>query len=105
VPASAVLAVIALWKLDAAPPTNPSWGEWLLAAWSAIGRPATGTLAGFMLYGLAYGGVTLFTRAAGYFGYAPQLDPSKAGFYSSVWMVAIVLMGSATEGALTAHQG
>src|SRR3954447_18775458 len=56
VPASAVLAFLALRKAETATTSNPSPGEWILGAWSAVAQPATGSLVALMLFGLFYGG-------------------------------------------------
>src|SRR5262245_40848659 len=94
---SAVFAWFALRKQTTAATTEPSPGEWLLGAWSAVGMPATGSVAGLMLFGLFYGGVKLFIWAAHYFGFGPHADPGTWGFWGSIWLVVVVSVAGATE--------
>jgi hypothetical protein len=79
---SAVLAWFALRKLTTEATTEPSLGEWVLRAWSAVFTPSVGGLAGLALFGLLCGGVELFIWAAHYFGYAPHTNPWAWGFWA-----------------------
>ena len=94
---SAVLAWFALRKRTTRATTEPSLGEWLLGAWSAVGPPSTGSVFGLALFGLFYGGVELFIWGGHYFGFAPHADPSAWGFWGSIWSVVVVSATAATE--------
>jgi hypothetical protein len=95
--ASAVLAWLALRKLTTEAPTEPSLGEWVLGAWSAVATPSLGGLFGLTLFGLFYGGVELFIWAAHYFGFSPHSDPWVWGFWGSIWLIVVVIAVGAIE--------
>jgi hypothetical protein len=94
---SAVFAWFTLRKQTTEATTEPSLGEWLLGAWSAVGTPSTGSVFGLTLFGLFYGGVELFIWAAHYFGFAPHTDPWTWGFWGSIWSIVLVSAVGATE--------
>jgi hypothetical protein len=98
VPASAVLASLALRKAQTAATSNPSLGEWILGAWSAVAQPATGSLVALVLFGLFSGAVKLFIQAAAYSGFALHPEPSTWGFWGSIWGVALMVISGATRG-------
>jgi hypothetical protein len=94
---SAVAALFALRNVTAEATTQPSLGEWLLGAWSAVAKPSVGSVTGLMFFGIFYGGVKLFILAAHYFGFVPRADPWAWGFWGSIWFVGASL-GIAIQG-------
>jgi hypothetical protein len=95
---SAPLAWFTLRKLTTEATMQPSLGEWVLGAWSAVFTPSVAGLAGLIVFGLFYGGVHLFLMAAHFFGFAPHADPSAWGFWGSIGFAAVAMVGGATEG-------
>ena len=94
---SALLAWFTLRKLTTEATAQPSLGEWVLGAWSAVFTPSVAGLAGLIFFGLFYGGVHLFLMAARFFGFASHANPSAWGFWGSVWFVAPMMILGATE--------
>ena len=89
-PIAAILAFATLRKQKTNATAHPSFAEWLMGSWSAVGMPAIASLVGMMLFGLGYGAAWLILGAAGYLGFTVAAEPSAWGFWISVWMVAIM---------------
>ena len=65
-----MIAFVALWKIETGATTHPSWGEWLLGAWSAVAQPSTGSFVGLVFYGFGYYGAKLLTALSALLGFS-----------------------------------
>jgi len=97
-PVAAGVASFALRKETAEAATQPSLGEWLLAAWSAVAKPAIGSLIGLMSYGILYYLVKLLIAPI-LLVFGAALNPSTWGFWGSIWLAFAGGLVGATEGA------
>ena len=89
IPWAALMAFFALRRLETDATEEPSPGEWLLAAWSAAAYPSVGALIGLMMYGFGFGLASLAGYVLNLFGFAPLLDPSTWGYWSSLPFAAL----------------
>jgi hypothetical protein len=87
--AAALIAFFTLRSLKTDATEEPSPGEWLLAAWTAVAYPTLGALIGLMNYGIGFSLAALAGYALTAFGFAPGIDPSAWGYWTSLPLVAL----------------
>lgn len=97
-PIAAVAAYLALRGMKTEAAAHPSFWEWMLGAWSAVFRPATGSLVGLVFYAMFYWGQRGVVGAAGYLGFAVGGDPSAWGFWGSIWLAAVTVFAGTAYG-------
>jgi hypothetical protein len=82
--AAALTAFLALRRLNTDATEEPSLGEWLLGAWSAVGYPSTIALFALVIYSVAFGLVALASYVAKLLGFDLSIDPSRWGYWVSL---------------------
>jgi hypothetical protein len=99
VAASAAIAFLKLRKSDALAAENPSLGEWLLAAWSAVGLPAGASMLGLLLYAIVYCVAQFVVWVLGLVGAHPTADPSSMARWTSLVIAGMFMLWASSEGS------
>lgn len=100
VPAAALMAFLVLRRLVTDATEEPSLGEWLLGAWSAVALPLSTTLFGFAAYGIGFGIAWVAGALSTLLGFAFPIDPPTWGYWASIpfaALFALVLPWQATQ--------
>jgi hypothetical protein len=89
IPVAALMAFFALRRLVTDATEEPSLGEWLLGAWSAVLTPSIVTFIGFVMYGIGFGLASLAGYLLKLFAFAFPIDPPTWGYWASLPFAAI----------------
>jgi hypothetical protein len=96
---AALTAWLTLRRLDTDATEEPSFGEWLLGAWSAVAYPSTLAPFALMVYGIAFGLGSLTRYLAGLAGFDLAINPSAWGYWASLLAAVLLLVAFCHEGA------
>jgi hypothetical protein len=94
IPVATLMAFFALRRLVTDATEEPSLGEWLLAAWSAVSLPSTGALFGFAMYGIGFGLASLAGYSLKLFAFALPIDPPTWGYWASLPFAGLIAIGA-----------